>query len=56
MVQAYRKRLEGLKEEALHKLRTQARQGELGDIRRAEGRVSMLEEILKDFEEEQTDE
>ena len=52
LVQAFAQRWEARREEALRSLRDRARSGDLSEIRRVEARVAVIEELLKDFEDE----
>lgn len=57
-VQEYKVRVDRWKTEEERRLRTLSRAGTLEEVRRAEARVSILEEVLRDFvdEEEESDE
>jgi len=50
MVLRYRDRLLGRLELELRRLRAQARTGTLEEVRRAEAKAALLDEILRDFE------
>lgn len=53
LVQAFQQRWEHKREEALRSLRAVARSAvDLSEVRRAEARVSVIEELLRDFEDE----
>lgn len=53
LVQEHRARWEAQKTKALQSLRVAARTLDLAEVRRAEARVAMIEEFLKDYEDEE---